>query len=321
MKTPRRSLGIALVAALLILVLGGAAWLGVRARSGGTPAGGNARAPGGAATPTSPGIATAYAHVFVVLMENQGYGSVVGSASAPYLNETLIPGGALAANYHAIAHPSLPNYLDLVAAQSAGITTDCSPGPRCTAGVAHLGDRLESAGRSWKAYQESMPAPCTARDASPYAVRHDPFVYFDDVRRNASRCAAHVVPLSQLGTDVARGDVPTFAFVTPNVHNDMHDGTVEQGDTWLRQHVPELLGVPASLVIVTWDEAEDGGQANRVPAIFAGPGVAAGSTSGDAANHYSLLRTIESVERVAPLTTNDRSARVMTEMFTPRPGG
>lgn len=305
-----------LLASALAALLVGAAWFGVRAASGprsSAPAAPRAASP----TASAPARASlpAYSHVFLVLMENRGYGAIVGSRSAPYLNGTLIAHGAVAANYHAVAHPSLPNYIALQSGQTAGITTDCSPGPGCTANVPNLADRLEASGRSWKAYEESMPRPCATKDSGAYAVRHDPFVYFDDVRGDAGRCASHVVPLPQLTADLRSGHIPEFAFITPNVRDDMHDGSVEEGDRWLREELPPLLGTPGTLVIVTWDEAGDTQPGNQVAAIFDGPGVAAGTVWRGDATHYGLLHTIEALEGVAPLTQADGRAPALSGMF------
>jgi acid phosphatase len=305
-----------LLASALAALLVGGAWFGLRTVSGlRSPVQAAPRAASPAPSAPASVSLPAYSHVFLVMMENHGYDSIVGSRSAPYLNGDLIAHGAVAANYHGVAHPSLPNYVALQSGQTAGITTDCSPGPDCTANVPNLADRLEASGKSWKAYEESMPRPCTTDDSGAYAVRHDPFVYFDDVRGDAGRCASHVVPLTELGADLHSGHLPDFAFITPNVQDDMHDGTVAEGDSWLRGELPPLLGTPGSLVIVAWDEAEDGQSGNQVAAIFDGPGVAAGAVWRGDANHYSLLHTIEALEGVAPLTQADGQAAVMAGMF------
>ncbi len=57
-------------------------------------------------------------------MENEGYSSVIGNASAPYQNG-LASSYALAANHFAVSHPSFPNYLSLIGGSTFGITSDC----------------------------------------------------------------------------------------------------------------------------------------------------------------------------------------------------
>src|SRR2546429_6741905 len=67
----------------------------------------------------------AYDHVFVIVMENHSYGQIIGSSSAPYVNG-LLSSGALATNYSAVSHPSLPNYLALTGGSTYGVTSDCT---------------------------------------------------------------------------------------------------------------------------------------------------------------------------------------------------
>ena len=103
---------------------------------------------------------------------------------------------------------------------------------------------------------------------------------------------------------------PDFGWITPNMLDDMHDGTVAQGDTWLSQNVPALLSSPAfttqrSLLFITWDE-NDGSSGNRVPTIVVSPYTAPGTRSSTGFSHYSLLRTAE--ELLAIPTHLERAA-------------
>src|SRR5262245_42302142 len=61
-----------------------------------------------------------YRHVVWIWFESHGFAQVVGSRAAPFMNRTLIPACGLATNYHAIAHPSLPNYI----AATSGLSGD-----------------------------------------------------------------------------------------------------------------------------------------------------------------------------------------------------
>src|SRR6185369_6890683 len=101
------------------------------------------------------------------------------SSSAPYIN-SLAKQNGLATNYHAVRHPSLPNYLTLIGGSTFGITTDCSPAS-CPVNARNLTDNLEAAGKTWKGYMELMPAACGTTTQSTYAPKHDPFVYFNNI--------------------------------------------------------------------------------------------------------------------------------------------
>ena len=270
-----------------------------------------------ASTPTAPASAAgSMDHVFVIVMENHSYNEIIGSTSAPYINSLLATGG-LATNYYAVAHPSLPNYLALTGASTYGVTSDCTT---CWINATNIGDNIESAGKTWKAYEESMPSACFVGDSYPYAQKHDPFIYYNDVRTNASRCQSHVVPYSSLASDLgAASTTPNYAFITPNMCNDMHDCSVSTGDSWLSQQVPAILRSPAfttqrSLLAIVWDEDDFSGT-NQVPALLIGTGVIAGMQSPGGYNHYSLLSTIESTLGVTTLTSNDAGAAQMNDFF------
>src|SRR4029077_6356201 len=65
-------------------------------------------------------------HVFVIMMENHGYGQIVGNPNAPFINQYAKSANA-ASNYFAVAHPSLTNYLEVVGGSNFGILNDNSP--------------------------------------------------------------------------------------------------------------------------------------------------------------------------------------------------
>src|SRR5438046_4949969 len=136
------------------------------------------------APPPAPAVPS-FSHVFVIVMENHEYGSIIGSSAAPYIN-SLASTYALATNYYGASHPSLPNYLALTAGSTFGIASDCTT---CFVGATNIADQVEASGRSWKAYMESMPSTCYAGDAYPYMQKHNPFIYYNAIRPNAARCA------------------------------------------------------------------------------------------------------------------------------------
>ena len=259
-------------------------------------------------------------HVVIIVEENRARSTILGNDAAPYINK-LANENALATNYRAVTHPSLPNYLAMTSGTTAGITKTCEPGKGCTARVPNITDAIEESGRTWKMYAESMPAPCTAKNSGLYAVRHNPFMYYPGVTDDKDHCAAHVVPLTQLAADLkSAAGLPDYVFISPNLCNDMHDCPVATGDAWLSRQVPKILGSPAfttqnSLLVITWDEDEDEGGNNTVPTIFAGPAARTAYKSHRRYSHYSLLRTIESQWGLAPMTENDRNAPLMEDML------
>ncbi|HMD02624.1 MAG TPA: alkaline phosphatase family protein [Candidatus Baltobacteraceae bacterium] len=246
-----------------------------------------ARAPAG---PTQARPLPRPAHVVVVIEENKTLAQIVDSGSAPYLN-ALVRRGALFTDSHGVAHPSLPNYFALF----AGLTNDNGDGCPATgipATAPNLGSELFAAHRSFAGYSEGLPYPgfrgCAA---GQYARKHAPWVHFSNVPASAN------LPLAQLPAPSA---LPTVAIIVPDLDDDMHDGTVKEGDDWLVRHLAGLLswaGKNDTLVIVTWDEGFD--RSNTIPTIFAGPMVKAGRY-GEHVTHYRVLRTIEDLLGLAP---------------------
>jgi hypothetical protein len=253
-----------------------------------------------APAPAPPGTVPSFSHVFVIVMENHEYGSVIGGSAAPYINSLAARYG-LATNYYGASHPSLPNYLALTAGSTFGIASDCTT---CYVSATNIADQVEGSGRTWKAYMEDMPGPCyLGASSGRYAMKHDPFMYYTDIRNNAGRCAAHVVPLTQFGADMSSGRVPNFVWITPNLCNDMHDCWVSTGDAWLRNIVPAITGSAAfrngGVLFITWDEGSSSAGCcgdtwgGHVATLVVSPLAISGYRSAVAENHYGLLRTIE----------------------------
>ena len=262
-------------------------------------------------------------HIFTIVLENHNYASILGnSAQAPYTN-SLVNQYSAAADYAAVAHPSLPNYLALAGGSTFGVTTDCND---CFVTATSIVDRIAASGRTWKSYQESMPTPCFVGDAYPYAQKHNPFIYFDDIRTSAE--CSNIVPSSYLASDLASASTtPNYAFITPNLCDDTHDCSIATGDQWLSQNVPVILQSPAftqqkSALFITYDEDENQDAANQVLTLVitnSADDVPAGYRSGVAYNHYSLLKTIEWAWDLAPLTANDDDAQPMADFFGAAP--
>ena len=323
----RRSARIGFALAAAAFALGGTALAGMSA--GAATANGT-----GAPTPVSApaGVkqmcgtqksAPKYKHIVVILEENRAYKQVIGSSEAPYIN-SLVKLCGLATNYHNATHPSLPNYIALTDGMSvqqlAPYLTDCTPSLTCEvpAKVNNIFHELEGHG-GWKGYNESMPSNCYKANTSIYAPRHNPAVYYLDLKTSCSRFD---VPLgtaadSALLKDFSRqATAPAFSFVTPNLIDDMHNGTTAQGDSWLKTWLPLITKTPVyqsgnTAIFITWDEGEPsliGAKCEyssavgcRVPLIVVAPSVRGGLRSTTSFSHYSLLKTAEQLLGVPQL--------------------
>src|SRR2546430_965650 len=106
------------------------------------------------------------AHVVLVIEENHGFSSIIGSPAAPYING-LAQQGALMTNSFAIEHPSQPNYLDIFSGSNQGVTDDTFPAPGSPYTTPDLGGELIKAGFTFGGYSEDMPSVGYPRDG-PY---------------------------------------------------------------------------------------------------------------------------------------------------------
>ncbi|HXW89118.1 MAG TPA: alkaline phosphatase family protein [Terriglobales bacterium] len=276
--------------------------------------------------------------VWVIVMENQDWSSIKGSKFAPYISGTLLPEASHTEQYFnpPRIHPSLPNYLWMEAGTNFGIADNRSPLVRSQSTPEHLVALLKNApggGVEWRAYQENIPGnQCPLSDRYPYAVKHDPFVYFDDVtnRRDpsSSYCIAHVRPFEELSKDLADHSVARYNFITPNLCDDMHDSCsplrnrVAQGDTWLAKYLPEILNSRAfsdgGAVFLTWDEGEraDG----PIGMIVLSPlAKGRGYSNSIHYDHGALLRTLEEIFGVMPYLGNAASQPDLSDLFSAFP--
>src|SRR5260221_10822457 len=250
---------------------------GVQGRDGAAPA-----TPGGAPPQSILGI-TPPDHVVIVIEENHSFSSIIGSSSAPFIN-SLAQQGALFTQSFAVEHPSEPNYLDLFSGSNQGITDDSCPH---TFSGENLASELTAAGLTFTGFSEDLPAAgSTVCTSGAYARKHNPWVNFTNVATSANQ------PFTSFPTDFTT--LPTVSVVVPNLNNDMHDGTISQGDTFLQQKMNAYIQFAQthnSLLIITWDE-DDSSSSNQIPTIFVGPMVKQGQFN-ETINHFNVLRTLE----------------------------
>jgi phosphatidylinositol-3-phosphatase len=264
--------------------------------------------------------------VFLILMENHNWSDIKGSSSAPYINHVLLPRASYASRYYNPpgVHPSLPNYLWLEAGADFGISDDGGPDVHHQRTSRHLTALLELAHISWKAYEEGISGKtCPVDSSGAYAVKHNPMVYFDDVR-NSPSCMAHERPFNQFSGDLRHGTVARYNFITPNLCHDMHDScapifdAVKVGDTWLSHAVPMILRSSTyrqgGALFITWDEGEGGD--GPIGMIVLSPYARGhGYVSGMHYTHSSTLRSMEEILGVGPLLGDASRAGDLRALF------
>jgi phosphatidylinositol-3-phosphatase len=234
-----------------------------------------------------------FAHVMVVVLENKQASAIVRNPAAPVFNG-LARRYALLANYDAVAHPSLPNYLALISGTTGGLRSDCLD---CYLAAPTIAQTLDTTGATWKTYVEGVRRNRFG-DVDLRAVKaRIPFLYSRYVLKRRADMK-RIVPLAKLAPDLRSGRLPTFSLVVPNLCHDMHNCSIRTGDRWLGSFAGLVLPAlgPRDVVFVVFDESHKQdvrGGGGRVAALVLGPLVRHGSVSHAPLDHYSLLRTIE----------------------------
>lgn len=322
--------GCALFFSLLLAMAGcgggGISASGSTAASTPTPTPGATPSPAPSPSPT-PTTFPAADHVFLVVLENHAFSQVIGSPFMPYLN-SLAAQHSLATNYFANTHPSIGNYFMLTTG-NIETNNDAFTGTVSSDSVPRA---FAAAGKTWKAYMESLPsAGYTGGDVYPYFKHHNPFAYMTDVLGSSAE-TADMVPFTQLSADMTAGTLPNFAFIAPNAEDDAHDcptgGSVcldtdklAAADNWLKNNIDPLIKSPAlanSVFIIVFDESLDVDLVNgggKVAWIMAGSHVKSAFKSTTLYQHQSTLRLILDLLRVSDHPGNSATASTMGEFF------
>jgi phosphatidylinositol-3-phosphatase len=240
-------------------------------------------------TTATTNIPTRPDHVFVVWLENKGYSQIIGNTQAPFIN-SLAKQGTLFTKSYAVSHPSYPNYVAFFAGATYDITND-----DCIAGKPKNGKNLYSslkaAGASFAWYSEDLPeAGSDTCVVGRYAEKHNPTTIFSNVPPTAN------LPLStlHLNDTTTFASLPNVVCITPDLMNDMHDGSITQGDTWLKTNLSTVINwckIHDSVFILYFDE-DNGKEDNRIPVIMTGQHIKTNHSDTVEHTHYSFAKSI-----------------------------
>lgn len=274
-----------------------------------------------------------YDHVVIVVEENKDYEEIIGNPTAPYTNKVLRAEGANLTQMYAEEHFSQGNYFWLFSGDNQGVGfTDRIPSeknnPNYPFTTSNLGQGLIKRGLSFKGYAESLPEiGFTGKEAGLYARKHVPWISFVNVPDGHDKETSSNLPFRDFPAAPSHyADLPTVAFVIPNLENDMHNGPVWQsvptGDRWLKRNLDRYYQWAKkhnSLLILTFDENHDRrcyigltnpfvhpescadqeycvDQQNRIVTIFAGAHIKPGNyPEGKGVTHVNILRTLEAM--------------------------
>jgi phosphatidylinositol-3-phosphatase len=244
--------------------------------------------------------APGYDHVVIVIEENHAAAEVL---NAPYL-ASLAGAGMFLSRSFAVAHPSQPNYVALFSGSTQSVRDD----RRHDIIAPNLATALIGAGLSFAIFSEGLPSVGFRGDAAGrYVRKHNPAASFLNVPADAN-LPFGMFPSSRWAS------LPTVSFVVPDLDNDMHDGSVERGDAWLRENLAGYARwAPShnSLLVVTFDEGPGREEPAEVPiaTILAGAQVRHGRFDLPV-THYSLLRMLEEIYSLPPMGEERDAPRI-----------
>ncbi len=269
--------------------------------------------------------------VFLILMENVNWPDIVNGNNAPYIKNVLLPQSSVASNMFIVpgSFGSLPQYLWLESGTNWGVATDSKdPASHHFATTNHFVIQLQNAGISWKAYQEDISGTtCPTASSGLYAAYHNPFVYFDDIYLNPTRCTNHIRPYTELARDLTNNTVARYNFITPNLCNDMHGGSgcppgnrILTGDTWLANEIPRIMNSPAysnrGAIIITWDEGTANAAGPFGTIVLSALAKGGGYHITNRLDHTATFRTLQEIFDV-PLLYAAETGPNLSDLFLP----
>lgn len=297
------------------------------ARCGGTA--GSTSASSGTPPPASSPPATQFGHLFLVLLENQDYNSVIGNPAMPFFNR-LAAQNTLAINYFGNTHPSAGNYFMLTTGELVGDDTFAG-----TVTADNIVRELTAAGKTWKTYLQSLPnVGYVGGDVYPYVKHHNPFSYMTDVLNSPAQ-QQNILPVANLSSDLAGQSLANYSFIVPDQQNNAHDcppgmttctndDKLAAADRFLAANVPAILNNPVfqqdGLLIVVFDEASAADVTNgggHVAMLLAGPKVKRGFQSSGLYQHQSTLRLSLEGLGITALPGLASGATPIQDPFTP----
>lgn len=256
-------------------------------------------------------------HVFIVLEENHSYSSVIGNSAMPYLNSLASKYG-LATQSYANTHPSIGNYFELTAGDLITTANDSLCNSITQDNIVR---HLLTAGKTWKAYAQSLPSVgYMGCSAYPYVRRHNPLSYFSDVANSSEK--NNLVPFTAFAGDLANQRLPNYSFIVPDLLHDAHDGTLNAADAWLKANIAPLIASATfqkdGILIITFDEGFDSDTQHgggHIATVVIGPKVRSGYKSTILYQHQNVLKTLMEALGLTSFPGAASSAAGMNDFF------
>lgn len=274
--------------------------------------------------PTSSVAGQSFDRFVQIFLENQDYDIAVGDPNIAYLASL----GLTLDNYWSVTHPSQPNYVAALGADTNGVWLDDFT--QIDDDVGTMLDLLDAANVSWSIYGEDMPFSGFEADwvnqetgANMYVRKHNPMMSYNSATGDVDRLAK-AKNTTMFYEELASGTLPQWIWITPNMTDDGHDSSITVAGQWARDFLEPLLdnsnfNIDKTLIVLTWDECENYLLENRVLAVLLGsavPDSLVGTTNSTKLGHYSLSKTAEENWSLGSLGKNDVDATSISVVLT-----
>ena len=270
-------------------------------------------------------------HVWIINEENHSYEQVIGNAQMPYYNQLAHQYG-VAAQFYSDQHSSLPALMWFVAGAAVETNNDTTS---CEHTEDNVVRELLKSGYSWRSYQEDLPDAgfqgLYGGTDDLYYRRHNPLIDFSDVCPGTGQDTKSV-PFSAMAADFSQGNTVNFAWVTPDVNDDAHNGSLQAADQWLQAKVPAILARPEfqsggdGILFIVWDEGGLSGDnrcsatvsqgcGGRTPTLVIGPHVKSGYLSTATYHNENVLATLCAAMGLSTCPGAAQTAAPMADFF------
>ena len=193
-------------------------------------------------------------------------------------------------------------------------------GPRASY-VPTIFDELDQKGLSWKIYGGAGSPPASPTGFSDSGWQWAICPTFAECLYSSQR--SNLVPASQLTTDAAAGQLPTYSIVTPTTANSQHNGNdMSTGDNYIGSTVSAIQASPdwpSTAIFITYDDCGcfsdhlnplqfNSAWGIRVPMVIVSPFVKLGYTDSTATTFAGTLAFVEHSFGLPALNSIDGSA-------------
>jgi len=221
--------------------------------------------------------------------------------------------------FTSVMGPSLPNHLSLVAAQDDGIA-DSVDTQLPNLNVSTIANELEAANDSWAYY-------------SPYTAGNENALGLVSSIANNATMKANLKPTEAFLTDLQAGKLPDVSYLTGNdTQNEHPPNSIVSGEQWVESMIGAIQASPywgSTVILIMWDDyggwydhvvppqVDKYGDGFRVPLLMVSPLAKQGYVDHTFSDHTSILKFIERVFGLPPVTQRDAGASDLMDALDP----